>query len=154
MDIEFEIDGSDNEILNEFGTESESDSECESPELFTDAQKYEHWLQVFNAIQFIENGGRITEDWMEDQKYQILRWRDWFPDFSNINPEIEDSAFRVRCSYTEEIMRQLLYMIKETKTFDPSVYLILLKSIEYIRSSVTTIDDISEWIGMMNMSSD
>jgi hypothetical protein len=152
MDVEFDDDFSDNEILNEFGTESESDSETQ--ELFTDEQKYEHWLQVFNAIKFLENGGRITEDWMEDQKYQILRWRDWFSDFSNINPDIEDPAFRQRCVYAEGIMQQLVLMIRETKTFDPSVYLLLLKSIEYIRASVTSVDDITEWITYMCVSSD
>ena len=154
MDVEFDTDLSDSEILNEFGTDSESASDCESRELFTDEQKYQHWLQVFNAIKFIENGERITEDWMEDQKYHILRWRDWFSNFSNINPEIEDPTFRLRCVYAEGIMQQLVVMIRETKTFDPSVYLLLLKSIEYIRASVTNVDDITEWITYLSVSSD
>jgi hypothetical protein len=147
MDVEYE--DSDNEILNEFGTESESEEE-----MFTEEQKTAHWLQVYNAIKFLENDGRITEDWMEDQTYHILRWRDWIPNFSTLNQEVEDSAFRQRCVYAESIMQQLIIMIKETKTFDPSVYLLLLKSIEYIRASVTSVDDITEWITYMCVSSD
>lgn len=148
MDVEFEE--SDYEILNEFGTESESESEIE--DIFTEEQKMEHWLQVYTAMQFLEKDGRITEDWMEDQKEHILRWRDWIPNFSTLNPDVEDSVFRSRCAYAEEMMRQLVIMIRETKTFDPSVYLLLLKSIEYIRASITTVDDISEWIASMSMS--
>ena len=147
MDVEFEE--TDYEILNEFGTDS--DSEPENEELFTDEQKTEHWLQVYNAIKFLENDGRITEDWMEEQKYHILKWRDWIPNFSTLNPDIEDSVFRSRCTYAENTIQQLVLMIRETHRFDPNVYLLLLKSIEYIRASVTTVDDISEWIASMSV---
>jgi hypothetical protein len=146
MDIEYG--NSDNEVLNEFGTESESEEEV----IFTDEQKTEHWLQVYNAIKFLENDGRITEDWMEDQKYHILRWRDWIPNFSTLNQEVQDPTFRLKCVYAEGIMQQLICMINQTNTFDPSVYLILLKSIEYIRSSITNVDDITEWIAFMSVS--
>ena len=146
MDLEY--DDSDHEVLNEFGTESESEEE-----MFTEDQKTAHWLQVYNAIKFLENDGRITEDWMEDQTYHILRWRDWIPNFSTLNQEVEDSTFRARCVYAEGIMQQLVLMIQETKTFDPSVYLLLLKSIEYIRASITNVDDITEWITYMSVSS-
>jgi hypothetical protein len=147
MDVEFEE--SDCEILNEFGTDSESDEEV----MFTDEQKNENWLQVFNAIQFLENGGRITEDWMEEQKYHILKWRDWIPNFSTMNSEVEESEFRAQCLHAEETMQNLVTMIKETKTFNTDAYLCLLKSIDYIRASVTTVEDISEWLGMMSVSS-
>ena len=146
MDLEY--DDSDHEVLNEFGTESESEEE-----MFTEDQKTAHWLQVYNAIKFLENDGRITEDWMEDQTYHILRWRDWIPNFSTLNQEVEDPTFRQRCVYAEGIMQQLVVMIQETKTFDPSVYLLLLKSIEYIRSSITNVDDITEWITYLSVSS-
>jgi hypothetical protein len=146
MDLEYEE--SDNEILNEFGTESESEEE-----MFTEEQKTAHWLQVYNAIKFLENDGRITEDWMEDQKYHILRWRDWIPNFSTLNQEVEDPTFRAKCTYAEQIMTHLVESITQTKTFDPSVYLLLLKSIEYIRSSITNVDDITEWITYMSVSS-
>lgn len=146
MDLEYE--DSDNEILNEFGTESESEEE-----MFTDEQKTAHWLQVYNAIKFLENDGRITEDWMEDQKYHILRWRDWIPNFSTLNQEVEDPTFRAKCAYAEQIMTHLVESITQTKTFDPSIYLVLLKSIEYIRSSITNVDDITEWITYMSVSS-
>jgi hypothetical protein len=146
MDLEFE--DSDSEILNEFGTESESEQD-----ILTEDQKTANWLQVYNAIKFLENDGRITEDWMEEQKYYILRWRDWIPDFSTLNQEVEDSTFRQRCVYAEGMMCQLIAMIRETKTFDPSVYLLLLKSIEYIRASITNVDDITEWITYLSVSS-
>ena len=148
MDVEYEE--SDYEILNEFGTESE---ESDEEQMFTDEQKNQNWLHVFNAIQFLEKGGRITEDWMEEQKYHILKWRDWIPNFSTINSEVEESEFRLKCEYTENIMQKLVMMIKETKTFDTNAYLCLLKGIDYIRASVTTVDDISEWLEMMTMSS-
>jgi len=146
MDVEYE--DSDNEILNEFGTDSEDETD-----LFTEEQKTQNWLQVYNATKFIENDGRITEDWMEEQKYHILKWRDWIPNFSTLNQDVEDPAFRAKCSYAEQIITHLVESIRQTNTFDPSVYLLLLKSIEYIRASITNVDDITEWITNMSVSS-
>jgi hypothetical protein len=90
---------------------------------------------------------------MEDQTYHILRWRDWIPNFSTLNQDIEDPAFRAKCAYAEQIITHLVESIRQTKTFDPSIYLLLLKSIEYIRASVTNVDDITEWITNMSVSS-
>jgi hypothetical protein len=107
MDVEYE--DSDNEILNEFGTDSEDETD-----LFTEEQKTQNWLQVYNATKFIENDGRITEDWMEEQKYHILKWRDWIPNFSTLNQDVEDPAFRAKCSYAEQIITHLVESIRQT----------------------------------------
>ena len=149
MDVEY--DESECEIMNEFGTDSESENDEDN--LFTEEQKTRNWLQVFNAIKFLENSERITEDWMEEQKYHILKWRDWIPNFSTMNSEITDSEFRLKCAYTEDTLQKLVIMIKETNTFDQEAYLCLLKSIEYIRASVTSVDDISDWLAMISVSS-
>lgn len=94
----------------------------------TDDQKYTNYVRLVETIQFIESGGRITEDWMEHHKAVIQEYREGFPDsFRTLNQEIKDKEFRTLAGETDVLMNSLLTSIHYEKTFKVGHYHMLLR---------------------------
>lgn len=92
-------------------------------EMLSEVERNKNYLSLVNAAKHIENGERITEDWIYEQKRRVEQWREWIPDFSLINEEREDAEFRRLCINTETIMRYLL-----ASGFNVKTYLLLLQN--------------------------
>ena len=103
---------------------------------FSDNEKYANYMEIINTIKFFESNGHISEDWMEENKWRIEKWRDWISDYSDIHPEVTDKAFRKACSDAETVLQYLIQCIRSTKTFDTKVYFILLNKLKYICDSM------------------
>uniref|UniRef100_A0A6C0EQM6 Uncharacterized protein n=1 Tax=viral metagenome TaxID=1070528 RepID=A0A6C0EQM6_9ZZZZ len=97
---------------------------------YSETEKYENYMQIIKTLEFIEKNGRITEDWMEENKAIIEKWRDMINDYSRLNPEITSKYFRKDCNDTEVLIQYLIASIRSTKTFDIKVYVILLQKMK------------------------
>lgn len=94
----------------------------------TDDEKYSNYCRLVETIQFIESGGRITEDWMEHHKDVIKEYHDAFPySFRVLNPEIKDKEFRTIAEQADVLMNSLLTCIQYEKTFKVGHYHLLLQ---------------------------
>lgn len=94
----------------------------------TDEEKYSNYCRLVETIQFIESGGRITEDWMERHKELIYIYRDAFPNsFQTMNPEIKDKEFRTIANESDVLMNSLLTSIQYERTFKVGHYHMLLR---------------------------
>lgn len=94
----------------------------------TDDEKYTNYCRLVETVQFIEGGGRITEDWMEYHKELIQIYRDAFPNsFQTLNPEIKDKEFRTLAGESDVLMNNLLTSIQYEKTFKVGHYHMLLR---------------------------
>jgi len=102
---------------------------------YSDTEKYKNYIEIIKTLEFIENNGRITEDWMEHNKWVIEKWRDMIEDYSRINPEIISKYFRKDCHETEVLIQYLIKSIRSTKTFDVKTYTILLRKMKSICDS-------------------
>lgn len=118
---------------------------------FTDEQRNTHYLQIANTLNYIESNGRVTEDWMEENKKVILKWREWIPDFTDVNGEVEDGEFRRRASQTETLITYLFRSIKSTGTFDVKVYGILLSHMKYMCEYLFSEDELNDLVEMMSL---
>lgn len=103
---------------------------------FTDDEKNNNFLNILATIRYIEDGGRITEDWMEEHKRLIRRYRDWVPDYSRVNSEVEQIEFRRWCSETETLMCHMCHDIQASNVFNVKVYLMFLKRVKQIVESL------------------
>lgn len=96
----------------------------------TDDQKFANYCRLVETIEYIESGGRITEDWMEFHKAHIHVIASFFVDgFQNLNPEIKHKEFRTIAKEVDVIMNNLLSSIQYEKTFKVGHYNILLNKI-------------------------
>jgi hypothetical protein len=74
------------------------------------------------VIEHYYAGGRITEDWMEEQKEFIMTIRDFFGNMEKMNMECQDKRFRCLADECELILNHLIEEISETMTFTVDMY--------------------------------
>ena len=123
----------------------------EVEEQISDAQRHQNYLELLKAIEYLENGGRVTEDWTEDSKQYIRKWRQWIPDFNVVNDEREDEEFRKVCSETETIMKYLHGTVDRTGYVDPKLYLLLLQHMKKILDMLESDEEFAELLSSMKM---
>lgn len=96
----------------------------------SDEKKFANYCRLLETIEFIESGGRITEDWMESQKEHILEMQNFFTQgFKNLNPEIKNEEFRSAAKEADTLMNSLLKTIYYDRTFEVRHYNILLNKL-------------------------
>lgn len=94
----------------------------------TEDEKYSNYCRLVETIQFIEGGGRITEDWMEHHKGVIRQYHEVFSNgFRAINLEIKSKEFRTLAEQADVIMNSLITSIQYEKTFKVGHYHLLLQ---------------------------
>jgi hypothetical protein len=113
----------------------------------TSEQRYRNYKLLLDTHEFFLNGGRITEDWLEEHKLYILRYRSWYSDYTTMNDEVEDENFRRICRDVETILSHLVMQIDKTNTYDPKVYKILN---EYLKNMCECLFSEEELNDLMN----
>lgn len=111
---------------------------------YTDSQKAQNFKFILDAIHYIRNNGRITEDWMETHKKQIKLYRDYFGDFNVMNPECTDRRFRMLAADTEMTLNHLIWEITETGYFTVDVYLKLNTNLKRMMETFYDMDDVCD----------
>lgn len=117
----------------------------------TDEERYQNFLKILRTTQYLDDGGRITEDWMEEHKALILQYREWIEDYTDVNDEIEEPEFRKKCAETETLIRQLCHSIWTSQTFDVKIYHMFMRHMKFIIETVNTDDEMSDLLSMLNM---
>jgi chemotaxis regulatin CheY-phosphate phosphatase CheZ len=136
---------------NNTGMDDYDDETMDTVSGYSDTEKYQNYMQIINALKHIETGQRITEDWMEDNKWLIEKWRDWIDDYSTINSDMQSRDFRKLCSETETIMQYLIRSIRSTKTFDVKVYTLLLRHMKKICDTIFSDKEMEDLMEMLSM---
>ena len=112
-------------------------------------QKYKNYEDMLKTINFLKNGGDITDDWIREHKEMVLKYRSWFPNFANIHSDVEAEEFRTKCWETEVVIQQLCNTI--TEAFNLDLYLTLLENMKYICDSVFTETELEELFHLLRV---
>ena len=87
---------------------------------------------------------RITEDFVEDCKSFLQLMREYFPDFSCINLDIQTKDFRQKAEEAEELFEMLMAEYRRDKFFNLEIYVEILERIlymaEYVHEDVSLSD--------------
>jgi hypothetical protein len=86
---------------------------------------YENYCRLQRTVTFLANGGRVTEDWMEEHRLHILKYNDMFPNISKTNVEIRDPEFRKIAQEAEVLLNNLVQGIQVNRFFSVKFYLML-----------------------------
>jgi hypothetical protein len=106
----------------------------------------ENYLRIVHTVETLEIGIRITEDWMEEHKGHILKYREVFPNFEIVNPDIEDSEFRTKAKETETLLANLSHQVNTQGTFNVKLYLILNKHMKSMCEIIYGEEQLAEMI--------
>lgn len=112
---------------------------------------YENYFRLLTAIKDIETGTRLTEDWFEEHKRHILKYRNEFPNFKEVNKDTRDQTFRRKADETEIILSNLVHEIRVSHTFTPKMYLLLNKRMKELCDIMWGEDELLEMMGSMRM---
>lgn len=97
--------------------------ENDEEDIYSDV--YENYCRLQRTVTFLTNGGRVTEDWMEEHRLHILKYREMFPNFAETNEDIKDSDFRKTAQEAEVLLANLVQSIKVNRFFNVRFYLLL-----------------------------
>lgn len=112
---------------------------------------WENYLRLLNTVETLETGVRLSEDWYEEHKTHILKYRDVFMDFSTVNQEIHDESFRKKAIETETILSSLVHEVKTRGIFTVKMYLLLNKHMKALCEFIHGEDELLEMLGRMRM---
>lgn len=115
------------------------------------ADPLQNYCRLKTTAVFLQTGGRVTEDWMEEHKKHILKYFEMFPRFSMINEEIEDQEFRTKAKNTETLLCYLVDSIQKTNTFNTVHYRMLNEHMIYLCETIFSEDELSECMSMLNL---
>jgi hypothetical protein len=118
---------------------------------YTEDEKYRNFQSLLSAIDYIQSKKRITEDWMEEHKRNILMYREFFGDFNRVNIDCRDRKFRKLAEDAEMLLNHLVWEIKETRYFTVEMYLKLLIGFKQMTEIMLTSDDLSNMFSNMSM---
>ena len=119
-----------------------------------EAERHLHYRQIVETIAYINSQEfRLTEDWLEEHKRRILMYREWFPNYNLVDPEVEDETFRRKCQETETLMAQLADCVKRRTMFPVKFYLLLLEHMKWVIDKEEAIDkQVAERLRQLGMS--
>jgi len=129
----------------------EMDVSMEEEDIDMYSSPWENYLRLLNTVETLETGVRLSEDWYEEHKTHILKYRDVFMDFSRVNEEIEDEVFRRKAAETETILSSLVHEIITRGIFTVKMYLLLNKHMKALCEFIHGEDELLEMLGRMRM---
>jgi hypothetical protein len=93
----------------------------------------------------------MTPEWVSENRDLIFTYRDWIPNFGKVHPDITSKTFRKLCTDTEYTIDFLCQSIYRTNTFDPTVYVTLLRQMKEICEMVFDDKDMAELMKSMSL---
>lgn len=121
-------------------------------EVYNDEEKQANYMFLQSAIQHVQQGKRITEDWMEEQKEMILIYRDFWPDMTCLNPDIRDFRFRAQAVEAETLLTLLYEEICETNTFSVDTYHVFNMCVDKMADTFCEDEDVSNMFASFTLS--
>jgi hypothetical protein len=76
--------------------------------------------------------------------YLVQKYREWIPDYSKLNEEIEDTRFRQLCSDSETLVRYLSHLIETKWTLDTRVYSMFVHKLKDLCDFLLTVEESSD----------
>jgi len=112
---------------------------------------HENYLRLLTTIKEIESGVRLTEDWFEEHKEHILKYREVFPNFKKVNEDMHEQEFRTKANETETVLSNLVNEIQSRNIFTTKVYLLLNKRMKELCEIIWGEDELLEMLGQMRL---
>ena len=122
--------------------DADIESKMEEEDIYDDP--YQNYCRLKATAAFLQNGGRITEDWIEEHKAHVTKYAEYFPRFSMVNLENEGEEFRKKATESETILNYLDDTIRKSGTLDLRMYLILNLHMIYLCEEMFSVDALTE----------
>jgi hypothetical protein len=99
---------------------------------------HENYCRLQRTVKYLQAGGRITEDWIEEHKRHVRKYSEIFWNMSEFHPEITDPTFRQKAKEVEVLLEYLRI------TFDVRGYFQLNQDLARMTEILMDEDDLLE----------
>jgi hypothetical protein len=106
---------------------------------------HENYCRLQRTVKYLQAGGRITEDWVEEHRYHVRKYCDMFGYMSVVHPEITDPMFRQKARNVEKMLQDLKI------TFDLGGYYQLNQDLIDMTNILMSEDDLLECMNKLSM---
>ncbi len=111
----------------------------------------ENYRELVATIEFLNSKKRITEDWMEEHKQIIFKYREAFPNVAQANEEVKDREFRDIANQAELLLADLMREIKLTRYFTVEDYYELCMCFYKLCHILYTEDELEQMMNSMSL---
>jgi hypothetical protein len=101
-------------------------------EEMTENQRENNYLELVAAIEYLKRNGRLSEDWLEDSRALIRKYRTWWPNMAFMNQEIQDKDFRKMCGEAELLLAELMRGVQSNDFVNVKLFGIFLNKVKLI----------------------
>ena len=98
----------------------------------TENQRENNYLELVAAIEYLKRNGRLSEDWLEDSRALIRKYRTWWPNMAFMNPDIQDREFRKMCGEAELLLAELMRGVHANDFVNVKLFGIFLNKVKTI----------------------
>jgi len=99
----------------------------------TDWERFRNYQNIVETIQDIKSPEyRLTEDKLQKYMRDVETYREWFPNYNLVDPEVEDETFRRKCQETETLLAHLADCVMRKAMFSVKFYLLLLEHMKWL----------------------
>ena len=98
----------------------------------TENQRENNYLELVGAIEYLKRNGRLSEDWLEDSRALIRKYRAWWPNMAFMNPDIQDREFRKMCGEAELLLAELMRGVHANDFVNVKLFGIFLNKVKLI----------------------
>lgn len=125
-------------------------------EEMTDHDKHNNYLELVASIEYLNRNGRLSEDWLEETRNLIKKYRIWWPNLTFVNEDIKDTQFRKTCGEAELLLSELIRGIQSNDFLNAKILHIFLKKLKFIvdwlvpddEKDLTGLEDIMSKLGV------
>lgn len=126
------------------------------PEEMTDDIKHNNYLELVAAVEYLNRNGRLSEDWLEETRELIKKYRIWWPNLTFVNEDIKDAEFRKACGESELLLSELIRGIRSNDFINAKLLHIFLKKLKFIvdwlvpdeQKDLTGLEDLMSKLGV------
>lgn len=97
-----------------------------------ETQRENNYLQLVVAIEYLKRNGRLTEDWLEESREMIRKYRTWWPNMVFMNQEIQEPNFRKMCGEAELLLTELMRGVQSNDFVNVKLFGIFLNKVKLI----------------------
>lgn len=116
----------------------------------TENQRENNYLELVAAIKYLERAGRLSEDWLEDSRAMIRKYRTWWPNMAFLNQEIQDRDFRKMCGEAELLLAELMRGVQSNDFVNVKLFGIFLNKVKAIIDRIIP-DDQKDLTGLEDL---
>jgi len=114
-------------------------------------ERHQNYLFLQRSLSELRSGRKPTDDWEQHHYNFFTKIRNYFPDFSEMNNDVHEEAFREKAYEAEKMARYTEDYFERAGTLDYTVYMMFLERVQYLSEYFMDEEELCSLLGQTGM---